>query len=286
MAPARGPTALAGAGIVRRTALPFHGRRRQRRPSHRRNLRQIRNLKSRRRWGLLAISIASQRRHKRIRTGNRRRVWEIDGGRRIFTIDHTIPRENHGRIVVGLVLILDRNRRDLLDRNRTINPRPTALWFLALVGRRGQRSPPEPSVTGSGPTQKRNHLLELGNGDIRHGPAIHLHFPRRSTQLLLRLLLRLLLLTMRQQPYQLLDAFQPSSGFLHSVLLHFVGKTIVSVTHHQLHSHVLATIKQGGEKKKSVKEDEKSNVDKGVSGQSDAIGEALPLVHPVTDPSL
>lgn len=85
------------------------------------------------------------------------------------------------------------------------------------LGSRGQRShsqrgSPEAGVAGPGPAEERNNLLELGNGDVSNGGAIHFHFHG------LVLLVLLLLGRLRQEPYQLLDALEPRSRFLHRVL--------------------------------------------------------------------
>ncbi|KAM2510454.1 hypothetical protein PS1_034944 [Malus domestica] len=117
--------------------------------------------------------------------------------------------------------------------------------LLALVlglsrrsGTQSQRGLLEPGMAGSGPTKKKNDLLELGNSNVRDGSTVHVHSRQRKFPLVP------ILLCLGQQANKLLDAFKAGSRFLHGILFQLGGEAVgaavgdgVSVTH-EINGHV------------------------------------------------
>nr|GMD53904.1 hypothetical protein Iba_chr11cCG7060 [Ipomoea batatas] len=97
--------------------------------------------------------------------------------------------------------------------------------------------PPEPGVTRPGPTEKINHLLKLINRHISHHFNLHRRFPPA---------LRRLMLLLRQQSDERMNAFKPRRRLLHHrTLLQLLREgeintpavSAVSVIHHKVHCH-------------------------------------------------
>nr|GLL39026.1 unknown [Ipomoea trifida] len=103
--------------------------------------------------------------------------------------------------------------------------------------RRNDGGSPEPGVTRPSPTEKINHLLKLINRNIRH----HFNLHRRFLPALRRLMLLL-----RQQSDERMNALEPRRRLLHHrTLLQLLREgeintpavSAVSVIHHKVHCH-------------------------------------------------
>nr|GMD49744.1 hypothetical protein Iba_chr11aCG5970 [Ipomoea batatas] len=144
-------------------------------------------------------------------------------------------------ILGGATLSLQlKTKKEAVFRRR----RPGTDWVINLGvdlrrnrQRRNDGGSPEPGVTRPGPTEKINHLLKLINRHISHHFNLHRRFPPA---------LRRLMLLLRQQSDERMNAFKPRRRLLHHrTLLQLLREgeintpavSAVSVIHHKVHCH-------------------------------------------------
>ncbi|WVZ12575.1 hypothetical protein V8G54_017105 [Vigna mungo] len=157
-----GGTATLGRTQIIRAALPLQRRRRNRRLSGGGDLREIRDLKRRcgrrrRGRGLFGVGVAGEGGDEGIR------IREVDGLGRVLCLNRSIFWDE--RVFGG--------RRDLLQRGCAVESRFGRRWWWR------HRGSSETRVTGSGSAQKRNDLLELGNGHVSDSSVIGFNFHGR-----------------------------------------------------------------------------------------------------------